>query len=126
MAFYQPGVFKNKLLNVAVEEVKIEEKNMVKPVEVIENIVWKKIKKQEVIIKNEDEVKPIKYIKKETYLRRKKYNLFLEEEWNNLWDMYDMMINYNIYFLDKARDRDDKKCFYDFTRLVFNNLKIYE
>lgn len=138
MEFYKPGAFKNKLLNITVEsdekkeEVKNEikeekeEKYLVKPVEILENVVWKKIKTGDEVKKQEEEVKPIKYVRRDIYLRKMEYKNFLEKEWDNLWDMYDKMINYSIIFLDKARDSDNNRAFYDFTKLVFNNLKIYE
>jgi hypothetical protein len=133
MGVYIPGAFKNKCLVQEKKEEepiivsklveKQEEITLVKPVEIKENVVWKKVKTVEEIGERKDEVKPIKYMRRDVYRRRLEYYKFLEDEWDNLWDIYDRMINYDEKFLDKARERDDDKCFFDLTKLVFTHLQ---
>lgn len=156
MGFYRPGAFKNKdfvepekdiheKVEELLETIKIPEPKpvvnvwtkkkeeiiepIVKPVEVVENKVWKKFKVDEEKVEEKEEIeeiKPIQYLRQREYLRKKQYKNFLENEWDNLWDMYERMINYDYKFLDKIRDKDDNKGFYDFSRLVFVSLKRYE
>ncbi len=108
----------------------IDEELLVRPVEnVVINEKWKKFKVMDdevkVEIDKKKEIKMVRYLRHDAYMRRKRYREFLEEEWDNLWDLYDRILNYDINFLDKIRDRDDDKGFLDFTRLVFVSLKRY-
>lgn len=103
---------------------------LVKPVDnVVINEKWKKFKIVEEDVKVEDnrntDIKLVRYLKHDAYLRRKKYRVFLDNEWDNLLDLYDRMLNYDINFLDKIRNREDDKGFLDFTKLVFVSLKRY-
>ena len=99
----------------------------VKPVEVVENVKWKELKKEEdkEDIKKKDDIKPIKYLRTNIYLKKKKYEMFLENEWDILWDMYDRMLNYDEKYLDKIREDKIDKGFYEFSKLIFASLKIY-
>jgi len=97
----------------------------VKPVEVSHNVSWgKNLRRTEEIM--DKEVKVVKYLRRDRYLRRKKYEEFLENEYDNLMDIYTELINYDYRFLDKFRNEENSKGFYEMTRLVFNNLKRYE
>lgn len=109
------------------KENKKEPEYIVKPVEKVGNATWVKPKIETVNDKNQekkDEVKPISYLRRDVFLRRKKYEDFVQKEWESLWDIYELLVNYDERFLDKLRDNN--KGFNDLSKLVFLHLKKYE
>lgn len=130
MGVYIPGAFKKALISTPV--INVEEKKEVILDNVqqkipenklkLENPIWKKVKIDEKKDEKKEEIKPITYLRHNAFLRRKAYYQFVEDEWENLWDMYDRMLNYDYIFLDKLRNSEDEKGFYDFTKLVFVHL----